>query len=137
MPSLLIYGLIALGIIASLGGIGWKIDHNGYVRGAGEEHQKWQAATDKAKAAAEADRVRQDALRQAQDAQTTRRLTDEKKRSQTLMASLEAHIRASGAAAACPLPDSLRDDWNRANSGPEGAGTGTVPPAGGKPAPTH
>ena len=131
MPIFLIYGLVALGIIGALGGIGWKIDHNGYVRGSAAVQQEWEASNAKARAAAEADRQRQDALRQARDAEATRRLTDEKKRTRTLMASLEAHIRASGAAATCPVPPSLLDDWNAANAGPKSAGPGTVPPASG------
>jgi len=124
MP-LLAYGLIALALIGALGGIGYKVRASGYDACKVE----WQAADAAAQQKAEADRARVDALRAAQDREATRRLTDEKRRSGAIWASLEAHIRASGTAAQCPIPDSLRDDWNSANAGPQGERTGTVPAA--------
>ena len=124
--NLLLYGVIALAILGTLGGIGYKIRE----AGADSVRVEWAEANAAAQKQAEADRQRQDALRQAQDKEATRRLANEKKRSGVLMASLEAHIRVAGRSAQCPIPDSLRDDWNSSNAGPEGAGTGTVPPAG-------
>lgn len=132
--GLLAYGILALAIIGALGGTAWKLDHNGYERGYGAAQKKADDAAAAAKAAAEADMARQEALRQAQDKEATRRLTNEKNRSRTLMASLEAHIHAAGTTATCAIPDSLRDDWNAANAGPQGAGPGAVPSASGKPA---
>lgn len=137
MPTLLIYGIVALGIVGSLAGIAWKLDHNGYERGVAEVQVKWDEANAAAKQAAEADRARQDALRQAKDEEASRRLADEKRRTATLWTSLEAHIKAAGTAAQCPMPDSLRDDWNSANAGPEGKGSGPVPAAGRAATPTR
>ena len=124
MIAYLIAGAVA---IAALGGLYWKVDHNGYQRGVSETKTQWDAAVQKGKDDAEAERVRQDALRQAQDAEHARRLANAQKRSQTLWTSLEAHIRAAGNAAKCPVPDSLRDAWNSANQGPEGERPGGVP----------
>ena len=134
MPiNLLLYAGAAIVILGMLGTAGYKIRESGkdVVR------LEWSAANDKAKAAAEAERARVDALRQAQDKEATRRLADEKRRTSTLMVSLEAHIKAAGKSAQCPVPDSLRDDWNRANAGPEGVSPGAVPPSSGKPAPAR
>ena len=123
--NLLLYGFLALGILGALGGIGYKVRE----AGADSVRVEWAAANAAAQKKADDDRARQDALRQAQDKEATRRLANEKTRARTLMASLEAHIKASGAAAQCPVPDSLRDDWNRANAGPEGVSPGAVPRA--------
>ena len=121
--SLIAYGFLALAILGALGGIGYKVRE----AGADSVRVEWAAANAAAQNAAEAERARQDALRVAQDKEATRRLADEKNRSRTLMVSLDAHIKASGSAAQCPMPPVLFDDWNRANSGPEGERTGTVP----------
>ncbi len=131
--NLLLYGFLALAILGTIGGIGYKVRE----AGADSIRVEWSAANTAAQKKAEDERQRQDALRAEQDKQATRRLADEKKRSGALMVSLEAHIKASGSAAQCPMPVSLRDDWNRANAGPEGERTGTVPSAGGKPSPAR
>jgi Flp pilus assembly protein TadB len=130
---MLMYLIAGIAALAMISGLAYKT----YEAGADKVRLEWAADVAARKAEAEKERARQDALREAQDKEATRRLADEKKRTTGLMASLEAHIRASGAAAKCPVPDSLRDDWNRANAGPEGERTGTVPPAGRKPAPPH
>lgn len=124
MPTMLLYGFMALAILGAVGGIGYKVRESGK----DSVRVEWAAANAKAQADAEADRKRQDDLRQAQDKEATRRLTNEKKRSGELMASLESHIRASGAAAQCAVPEQLRNDWNGANAGPQGVSPGTVPP---------
>lgn len=137
MPSLLLYGIVALGIIGSLGGIGWKVNHDGYVRGKAEIQQQWDAANVAAQQKAEADRKRQDDLRAAQDKEATRRLANAKQTNQRLMASLEAHIRAAGTSVACAMPPDLLRDWNAANSGGEGERPGAVPATGRTPTTTH
>lgn len=121
--SFLLYGAMALAILGAVGGIGYKVRESGK----DSVRVEWKAANEKATLQAEADRQRQDALRQAQDAEVTRRLSNEKKRTAGLMVSLEAHIKASGAAANCPLTPGLQDAWNRANAGPEGSSPGTMP----------
>ena len=131
--SLIAYGLIALAILGSLGGIAYGLDHRGYERGKGEVKQAWDKANKKATDEAEAERKRQDALRQEQDKKATERLANEKKRTAGLMVSLEAHIKASGVSAQCPLPLVLLNDWNISNAGPKGVGTGTVSPERPKP----
>jgi len=134
MPiNLLLYAGAAIVILGMLGALGYKVRESGK----DAVRVEWQAANAKAAADAEADRQRQDALRQAQDKEATRRLADEKKRTATVMASLEAHIRVAGKSAQCPVPPSLLNDWNAANAGPEGAGTGTVPPASGPSTPAR
>ena len=130
--GLLGYGLLALAIIA---GIGWCIKT---LKDAGrdEVRAEWQEANAAAQQKSDAERARQDALRAAQDKEATRRLADAQKRAKTLMASLEAHIKAAGNAAKCPVPPSLLDHWNAGNSG-KGLSTGTVPPASPTPAPAN
>lgn len=132
MIAYLIAGAVAL---AALGGLWWKVDDAGYQRGAGKIKAEWDAANVAAQQKADADRARQEALRQAQDEEASRRLTNEKKRATALWVSLEAHIKAAGSAAQCPMPDGLRDAWNRANAGPEGPSPGAVPAAGRAPTP--
>lgn len=127
MIAYLIAGAVAL---AALGGLYWKVDHNGYERGSAEIKGQWDAANVAAQQKADADRARQEALRQAQDEEASRRLANEKKRATALWISLEAHIKAAGSAAQCPMPDGLRDAWNRANAGPEGERPRAVPAAG-------
>ena len=126
MPTMILYACLALALMS---GIGW-----GYkvVKDTGREEVRleWAEANAAAQKKAEADRQRQDALRQQQDAETTKRIANEKNRARTLMVSLEAHIKAAGKSADCKLTDGLRDDWNLSNAGPEGVGPGTVPPAG-------
>ena len=129
--------MVALAVLGTLGGIAYKLDHNGYERGKGEVKQEWDAAVQKGVAAAEAERKRQEAARAAQDKEATRRLSDAQKRSRTLMVSLEAHIKASGAAAQCPVPASLRDAWNASHQAGEGVSPAAVPPASRKPAPSN
>jgi hypothetical protein len=125
MGSLLVYGMVALAILGTLGGIGYKIRESG----ADAVRLEWSEANAKAKAEAEAERLRQDALREKQEKAYIGRLANEKKRSGELMASLEAHIKAAGPAAQCALPASLLDDWNTANRA-QGPGPGGVPGAG-------
>ena len=129
--NLLLYGFLALAILGTLGGIGYK------VRESGKDaiRVEWQQANAAAQQKAETERQRQDALRAAQDREATRRLANEKNRSRSLMVSLEAHIKAAGKSADCKLTDGLRDSWNASNAGPEGVSAGTVPPTSGKPAP--
>ncbi len=133
MPTLLLYGFLALAILGALGGIGYKVRESGK----DSVRVEWAEANAAAQKKSEEERARQDALRQAQDREATRRLANEKRRASTLMVSLDAHIKAAGKSADCPMPVSLRDDWNSANAGPEGVSTGTVPPASRKPAPTR
>ena len=123
--------LAAAAVIGALGGLYWKIDHSAYQRGQAEVQVKWDADVAARQKEAEADRARQDALRQAQDKETSRRLTNERKRATTLQASLDAHIRAAGSSVRCPMPPGLLDVWNRAGAGPtgEGGSPGPVPPA--------
>lgn len=128
--GLLAYGLVALAVLGALAGF----VHYERKAGGDEVRTEWAAANVAAQKKQDAETARQDALRAAQDAQATRRLADEKKRTAGLMVSLDAHIKASGTAAACPVPSLLVDDWNAANAGPKGVGAGTVPPVGPKPA---
>ena len=122
-------GLIAYAgaAIAVMGMIGYAY-HTVKKAGADEVRAEWAEANAVAQQKADADRKRQEAVREAQDKEATRRLADAQKRSKTLMASLEAHIKASGTAAKCPVPPVLLDHWNAGNSG-KGLGTGTVPSA--------
>lgn len=135
--SLLAIGLTALAIIGSLAGLYGTIHHSGVAEGRAEVEKRWEAQNAKNREIVLADRTRQESLRQATDATATRRLADERKRTSTLMVSLEAHIKAAGTSAQSPMPASLRDDWNLANAGPKGVGPGTVPPVGPKPAPAR
>ena len=48
--SLIAYGLIALALVGSLGGIAYGLDNRGYQRGKGEVKQEWDAANEKARA---------------------------------------------------------------------------------------
>jgi len=116
---------MALAILGTLGGIGWKVRSAGYDACKVE----WQQANAAAQQKAEAERVRQEAARATQEKEAIRRLSNEKKRSGALMASLEAHIKAAGPAAQCPVPVGMLDAWNAANAGPQGVSPGTVPPA--------
>lgn len=122
--GLLAYGIMGIMILGMLGGIVYKIRQGG----ADSVRAEWAEANAVAQQKADAERKRQEAVREAQDKEATRRLADAQKRSKTLMASLEAHIKASGTAAKCPVPPVLLDHWNAGNSG-KGLGTGTVPPA--------
>lgn len=131
--NLLLYAGAAIIILGMLGGIGYKVRESG----ADSVRVEWAAANVAAQKKAEEDRARQDALRVEQDKQATRRLADEKKRTAGLMVSLEAHIKASGAATACPIPSLLVDDWNAANAGPKGVGPGAMPTVSPKPAPAR
>ena len=124
---MIVYLIAAIAAIGALGGLYWKVDHNGLERGRQEVQVKWDAANAAAQQAAAADKARQDALRQAQDKKATEALSNEKKRTASLWTSLEAHIRAAGTSVQCPMPVSLLDDWNRANAGPKGVSPGTVP----------
>ena len=128
MIAYLIAGVAALAMIS---GLAYKT----YEAGADKVRTEWAEATLKAKSEAEAERQRQDALRQQQDKQVTRRLSDEKKRSQTLMASLEAHIKAARLPAECRLTPELLGDANAALAGSQGERPGTVPRQ--PTAPTH
>ena len=49
--SLLAYGLIALAILGSLGGLYYKVNHDGVVTGRAEIQAKWDEANTKARAA--------------------------------------------------------------------------------------
>lgn len=131
--QLIAYGLIALAILGAIGTGVYKVKE----WGADGVRLEWKAANEKAAKEAEAERARQDALRQAQDKEVTRRLTDAKRRNTGLMASLEAHIRASGTAAQCPLSPGLHDIWNRANQGPQSDSPGAVHDGSRKPAPSR
>lgn len=130
---LILYGVLAFGILVA---IGYGV-HKVKQWGADEVRAEWAAANLKAQQAADAERKRVQALQQAQDAAATRRLADAQKRSRSLMASLEAHIRASGSAAQCPIPGSLFDAWNASHKAGEGASTGTVPATGRPAAPAN
>lgn len=131
--GLLAYGLVALGVLGMLGGIGYKIRESGK----DAVRLEWSVANDKAKAQAEAERARQDAVREAQDKQATKRLADEKKRTAGLMVSLDAHIKASGLRADCRIPDILLLDVNTAIGGPKGVGPSAVPPKPGAATPSR
>jgi hypothetical protein len=119
MLAYLIAGIAALGLLA---GVGYKVRQTGYE----SCKMEWAESDKKIQADVEAEKARLEALRAKQDQQATKRLSDARKQSAALYASLEAHIKASGAAANCPLPSSLLDDWNKAN---QGKGTGAMPPA--------
>ena len=133
---MIVYLIAAAVAITALAGAALTIEHRGAERGRAEVQVKWDADVAARQAEAEADRMRQDAIRAAQDQEATRRLANAKKRTTELTASLEAHIRAAGSAGRCPIPPSLLDDWNRASAGPTGQGErpGAVPPAGRAPA---
>ena len=132
----IIAGIVFIGAAAGFYG---KIHHDGYVEGKGEVKQAWDAANVEAQKKIDQERAKEVALRESQAKEATKRLADEKKRNVILMASLEAHIKASGVAVQCPLPPSLLNDWNNGNAGPEGKdpGTGTMPPASRKVTATH
>ena len=125
--GVLAYLIAGVALVGALGGLYWRIDSAAYERGAGKVRQEWDAANAAAQLQAEAERARQDALRATLDKQATGRLANEKKRSGELMASLDAHIRAAGLRPDCRITDELRDDANRALSGGQGVGPGTVP----------
>ena len=125
MPSLIVYAVIFLAVAGVIGGAYKTVKDSGRE----EVRLEWQEANAAAQKKADADRKAQEAAREAQDKETSRRLANAKKRSQDLLVSLEAHIKASGTAAACPMPVSLRDDWNRANNPGEGVSPPTMPPA--------
>ena len=132
----IIAGIVFIG--ALVGGY-VKIHHDGYAQGTAETQSKWDAANVEAQKKIDAERAKEVALRESQAKEATKRLADEKKRNVILMASLEAHIKASGVAVQCPLPPSLLNDWNNGNAGSEGEnkGTGTMPPASRKVTTTH
>lgn len=44
------YAVLALAIVGTLGGIAYKLDHNGFVRGKAEIQQAWDAANAEARA---------------------------------------------------------------------------------------
>ena len=121
--SLIAYGLIALALIGALSGVGYKIRESGK----DAVRVEWAADVAARKAEAEAERMRQDALRQAQDKQATRRLADARKSNAALLTSLDAHIRVARLPADCRITDLLLGDANRALAGDEGSGPGTVP----------
>ena len=102
----IIAGIVFIGAAAGFYG---KIHHDGYVEGKGEVKQAWDAANVEAQKKIDAERAKEVALRESQAKEATKRLADEKKRNVILMASLEAHIKASGVAVQCPLPPSLLD----------------------------
>ena len=52
--GLIAYGLIALAILGSLGGLYYKVNHDGVVAGRAEVKSQWDAANDKAKKTADA-----------------------------------------------------------------------------------
>ena len=131
--SLLAYGLVALALIGALSGLGYNIRESGK----DAVRVEWQAANAAAQKKAEDDRQRQDALRQAQDKQATRRLNDARKSNATLLTALDAHIRAAGLPRDCRLPQQLWDDANSALAGAEGERPGTVPSAPGPAAPAR
>ena len=132
----IIAGIVFIGAAAGFYG---KIHHDGYAQGTAETQSKWDAANVAAQKKIDQERAKEVALRESQAKEATKRLADEKKRNVILMASLEAHIKASGVAVQCPLPPSLLNDWNNGNAGPEGENksTGTMPPASRKVTTTH
>ena len=136
--SLLMYGVIALAVIGSLSGLYYKVNHDGYERGIAAARQECQVEADKAKAIADADRKRQEAARDAQAKDQSRRLADAQKRTQALQSRLEANIAAAGDSVKCSLTPSLFDDWNAANRGPtpESPAPRVLPPAPKPPAPS-
>lgn len=118
-------------MLAVLGAIGtgvYKVKQWGY----GEAKAECVAEDEKRAAAAEAERKRQDALREAQDKQATKRLADARKSNQALLTSLDAHIRVAKLRADCRIPPELQSDANNALSGGKGFGPDPVP---GKPKP--
>ena len=121
--SLLLYAGAAIIILGMLGTAGYKIRESGK----DAVRLEWSAANDKAKAAAEAERARQDALRQAQDKEATRRLADARKSNAALLTSLDAHIRVARLPADCKLTPGLLADVNAALAGGEGGSPGAVP----------
>jgi hypothetical protein len=117
-----LWGVLAL---ALMGGIGYGVSK---IKDWGREEVRAEVAErdKKAQEAADAERKRQDALRQKEDKQATKRLQDAQKRAKALQSSLEAQIRAAGAAAQCPVPDGMRDAWNASHTR-EGNGSGAMP----------
>jgi Flp pilus assembly protein TadB len=130
--NLILYGVIALAILATVSGLAWK------VRESGKESVRleWAEANAAAQKKAEAERQRQDALRATQDKEATKRLADAKRRNATLLTSLEAHIKVARLPADCKLPPSLLGDVNAAIAG-QSLGTGTVPSKPGTPTPAR
>ena len=134
MPlQFLLYAGAAIIILGMLGTAGYKIRESGK----DAVRVEWAEANAAAQQAAEADRQRQDALRQAQDKQATRRLNDARKSNATLLTALDAHIRAAGLPRDCRLPQQLWDDANSALAGAEGERPGTVPSGPGPAAPAR
>lgn len=123
--GLIVYAVLALGILGTLAGIGYKIRE----AGADSVRVEWQQANAAAQKKADEDRARQEAARAAQDKEASRRLANARKSNQELMRSLEAHIKAAGPVADCRLTDGLLGAWNAANKAGQGERTGTVPPA--------
>lgn len=120
--GILAYGILAMALMGMIGTGVYKVKE----WGADEVRQEWQQATLKAKSEAEAERARQDAVRQQQDQQVTKRLADARKRSQTLMASLEGHIKAARLSPDCRITPELLLDANAALAGGEGQRPRTV-----------
>ena len=130
--NLLVYAGIFLVVSAVIGTAYTKIKD----AGRDEIRAEWAEANAAAQKKADEDRKAVEALREAQDKETSRRLANARKRNQELLGSLEAHIKADKSAA-CPVSDGLRDLWNRANNPGEGVGSSTVPPTGRTPAPSN
>jgi hypothetical protein len=135
--GILAYGLLALAIIGSAAGFYAKISHDGYERGEAHITELWEAQNAKAREIVLADRKRQEAVRDAADKKQTGRLANEKKRTGELMASLEAHIKATGAFAGCRISPELLNDTNNAITGGKGISPGTVPSGPKPPAPAR
>ena len=121
--TILAYAFAAIALLGMIGGGLYKVRESGK----DAVRIEWAEANAAAQKAADADRARQDALRQAQDKEATRRLTDARKSNAALLTSLEAHIRVARLPADCRIPDSLLGDVNAALAGSQGVGPGTVP----------
>ena len=121
--GILAYLIAGIVLVSALAGLA------AYERKAGGDSVRveWEESNTAARQKAEAERIRQDALRQAQDKEATRRLANEKKRTGELMVSLEAHIKAAGLRTDCRITPELLGDANSALAGSQGLSTGTVP----------
>jgi len=131
--QLIIYAVLFLAV-AGVIGAGYKS-----VKDSGREEIRleWAESNAAAQQAAEVERKRQDAIREMQDKEATKRLADAKKRSQALLTSLEAHIKVAGLRPDCRLTPELLGDANSALQGGQGVGPGAMPPKPRPPAPTR
>ena len=117
------YLIAGVAILAMVSGLAYKT----YEAGADKVRLEWREEAAKSVKISEAHRKRQEAARNKADKEATRRLNDFRARSQTIMASLEAHIKVARLSPDCRITPELLNDANNALSGGQSIGPGAVP----------